>query len=606
MRLARTVGTAVEVENEILVRGYSPMIFIRVLFTRPSRLLGPCLALMTVLLLLHAQNAQASDLSNITGIDINIPAGTISFSTPRPDAIPAMIKNLPTDVLEALNPAGQELAFAVREAQAQARNGAQPIPPNIRTLLLPFFPTYILDKARWTVYDPNRVTLDSLILGSDCSDLNLPFNIDCKMGAITLDQTVVFRGAAGAQNYVSWAHELVHVSQYDSMGIDGFAFVYASPGGISLEKQAYDWQATVQSAVQRGVGAQLYWTVAPGQRTPLAGNAFSTVASRFLSDPAWKQANQVNRASADLGAPLDCDSIRGPGTDTGISFQESTNHLNQGSALEGSGNLSAAIAEYRQAVQANRTNAQAYDRLGILLVRTGQTTEGVTQLEKAVCFDASQASYRQDLASAQQATTSNPTSNFRQYQSDIFHNPTDYSSRLKLAAVLRQRGDPDGAAVQEWAAAQLAPPDGGPLYAAMRSRLNLDWAADSIQTNPVSNVQSRTRVTLRRLDSCVLSWNVLNESLNTASQTVKSFTYTVDLRRMRPQDIYLFGGNIVDLSNTDRESITSSLVVQVNYKYLGSWQSYEPLFTQMSFATFAEATAVVGSIRDIVNSCHSH
>jgi hypothetical protein len=52
-----------------------------------------CFALTTTLLLLQAENADASWLSKITGIDINIPAGTISFDVPRPDAIPDMIKN---------------------------------------------------------------------------------------------------------------------------------------------------------------------------------------------------------------------------------------------------------------------------------------------------------------------------------------------------------------------------------------------------------------------------------------------------------------------------------------------------------------------------------
>jgi hypothetical protein len=39
----------------------------------------------------------------ITGIDIHIPAGTISFSAPQPGAIPDMLKNLPTDLLEAVS-----------------------------------------------------------------------------------------------------------------------------------------------------------------------------------------------------------------------------------------------------------------------------------------------------------------------------------------------------------------------------------------------------------------------------------------------------------------------------------------------------------------------
>jgi tetratricopeptide (TPR) repeat protein len=580
------------------------MTFIRTLFASSTRLPRQCVALMTIFLLLLAQTAQASDLSKITGIDINVPAGTISFSTPRPDAIPDMIKNLPTDILELMNPYGLELAFAIRQAQAQARNGAQPIPANMRQQLLPFFPAYILDKVRWTVYDASRITLDSLILGSDCSDLNLPFNIDCKMGAITLDNIVVFRGAAGAQHRVSWAHELVHVSQYDSMGIDGFAFVYASPGAYSLEKQAYDWQAVVGNTPQVAVGVQAYWTMTPGPRTPLAPNAFPAVASRYLSDPAWKQAHKVSRASADSGVALDCAAIRGPGTDTGISIQDSTNHLNRGITLEAGGYSSGAITEYRQAVQANHTNAQAYDRLGTLLVKTGQTTDGVAQLKKAVCYDTSQATYRQHLSSAQQGT-SNAPSPFLQYQSDVFHNPGSYTSHLQLAVILRQRGDFDDAAVHEWAADQLTPPDGGALYAAMRTRVTQDWAADFDQTNPISNVRTRTRVTLRRLDSCVLSWNELTETLNTAQQTMKSSTNTVDLRRLKPQNVSLIGGTMVSLSDPDRVSITSSFVARVQFKYPGRWMSSRPLFAQLPFATPAEASALVGPIRSIVSSCQS-
>src|ERR1700738_4386232 len=112
----------------------------------------------------------------------------------------------------------------------------------MRMLLAPFFPANILDKALWNVYDASRATLDSLILASDCSDLHLPFNIDCKMGGVTLDN---------------------------------FAFVYASPGAYSLEKQAYDWQATVRDVIRKhmaqptDVVQQTYVAMAPGPRPPL-------------------------------------------------------------------------------------------------------------------------------------------------------------------------------------------------------------------------------------------------------------------------------------------------------------------------------------------------
>jgi tetratricopeptide (TPR) repeat protein len=586
-----------------------PVTTVRVatIFWRPdcwlSGLGRQCLAVATMLLLLSAQSAWASDLSKITGIDINIPAGTISFSTPQPQAIPDMLKNLPTDVLELLNPYGLKLAFMIREARAQALNSAQPMPPNIRALLVPFFPAYILDKARWTVYDANRITLDSLILGTDCSDLNLPFNFDCKMGAITLDNVVVFRGAAQAeQNYVSWAHELVHVSQYDSMGIDGFAYVYASPGAYSLEKQAYDWQAAVQNAVQgRGV-LQTYYTLAPGPRPPLQPNAFSAAATRLLSEPAWAQAHRLNTSNANT--TLDCVAFRDPAADTGISLQASTDHLNNGGALEAQGNLRGAIAEYRQAVQANHTNALAYDRLGTLLVRTGQHAEGIQNLQKAVCYDESQASYRQHLSSAT-SSGGGTVHLLLQSQFNVFHNPADYSYHLQLAAALRQKGDADDAVAQEWAAEQMRPPDGGPLYATLRNRLMNDWAADFEQTNPISNVRSRTRVTLRRLDSCVLSWNTLTEALNTPTQGMKSFTETVDLRRIRPHDIFVTGGNQINFSNTSsRDAITESLVVQINYLYNPVLRT-RPMFAWMQAPSFPEANALVPLLRDLVNSCSS-
>lgn len=90
----------------------------------------------TVVLLCAATvSARASWLSAITGIDINIPAGTVSFSTPQPQDIKEMLKNLPADLLRTLNPQGEELAFLIRQAQAQAALGAQPIPPNAPELL---------------------------------------------------------------------------------------------------------------------------------------------------------------------------------------------------------------------------------------------------------------------------------------------------------------------------------------------------------------------------------------------------------------------------------------------------------------------------------------
>jgi len=94
--------------------------------------------------------AYASWVSNITGIDINVPAGTVSVSRPNPAAIPEMLRNLPNDVRQFVtNPAGSFAATAIRHAAAQARYGARPMPSEIRAVLSPYFPAGILDKASW-------------------------------------------------------------------------------------------------------------------------------------------------------------------------------------------------------------------------------------------------------------------------------------------------------------------------------------------------------------------------------------------------------------------------------------------------------------------------
>src|SRR6476469_9828537 len=109
---------------------------------------------------------EASWLSDITGVNVDVPRGTTTFSTPRPQDIPQALANLPTDVGQLfLAPHGAVLAAAIRQAAGQAGGESQPIPENVRSILTPFFPAYILNKARWTLYNPARFSIDSAILG---------------------------------------------------------------------------------------------------------------------------------------------------------------------------------------------------------------------------------------------------------------------------------------------------------------------------------------------------------------------------------------------------------------------------------------------------------
>src|SRR3989442_6120947 len=321
---------------------------------RHSNVLLRSAAIFMIVLLLQSDLAFASWLSEITGVDVNVPAGTISFNTPRPDAIPEMLKNLPADVLEFATNClltrgvcpGAWMATLVRQGKAQAQGYAQPIPPDIRSKLVNFFPGYILDKSRWVLADPNRSAVERMIFGGGCPDVQIfGLYISCSNGALTMDNVIVFNNAETEQNYVRWAHELTHVSQYDGMGIDGFAFAYTLDP-FSLESQAYSWESTVANAPQSyPQPAQQYWTMSPVRRAPLTANDFALASARLSSNPAWRQAH------SGWGREEDCRSMRGPGTDTGISIPDSDRHFNAGRSYENAQDWSRAVVEYREAVR---------------------------------------------------------------------------------------------------------------------------------------------------------------------------------------------------------------------------------------------------------------
>ena len=153
--------------------------------------------------------------------------GTLEIEPPDLAVIPEVIQNLPEDVREALlNATAPLLATAIRESRQQAIDrGVSPIPPHIRSTLQPYFPTTILDKARWTT--AAGISLDGALTNW--------FNLE---GAITLGEVIAFSDGMQAQQDVEvWAHELTHVLQYERLGIETFAFEYSSDFTV-LEDQA--------------------------------------------------------------------------------------------------------------------------------------------------------------------------------------------------------------------------------------------------------------------------------------------------------------------------------------------------------------------------------
>jgi hypothetical protein len=193
-----------------------------------------------VLALSGASTAQASWFSDFTGINIDVPAGKFEIGTPQPgpaiQRLPGVIQRLPQDMANLANPAGLALAFAIRQAKAQASWSAGPIPAPVRQQLGNMFPTNILQGVRYTTFDRGRITLDSavMLLNNDVS-------------AVTLEDVIVFRSEQEAMNVSTWAHELTHVMQYASRGVDTFANTYTTNAWV-LENEAKDVQARFRPA----------------------------------------------------------------------------------------------------------------------------------------------------------------------------------------------------------------------------------------------------------------------------------------------------------------------------------------------------------------------
>lgn len=198
--------------------------------------------------LLLPEAARASWLSKITGVHVNLNGGPVlRIEAPQPQAIPEMLQNLPKDAAQAiLSPHGTVLAAAIRHARGQIRPASEPIPPQIRERLAPFFPANILDKARWKMRNDAKWALDTAVM-----KISGP-------GAITVDDVIIFNdninpASADLGTLELWAHELTHVVQYENMGVESFAFIYSYKPG-ELEDPAYQNAGQIKVRLAQGGG----------------------------------------------------------------------------------------------------------------------------------------------------------------------------------------------------------------------------------------------------------------------------------------------------------------------------------------------------------------
>ena len=125
--------------------------------------------------------------------------------------------------------------------QRAAADGTESVPLHIRAQLEAYFDIAVLDSARFRVDDGAALNASNALLQ----------NPDVQ--AVTLIDIIVFRNVEDAQQNVAlWAHELLHVQQYQQWGVREFTRRYTRDHD-AIEAPAY----TLQIAVERALRDQL-------------------------------------------------------------------------------------------------------------------------------------------------------------------------------------------------------------------------------------------------------------------------------------------------------------------------------------------------------------
>jgi hypothetical protein len=128
-----------------------------------------------------------------------------------------------------LDYAASALTGLIDGARQQAiADGVRPIPPVVYRALLGYFPSTLLQRARFATGASRPLTLPALAFSYGDAT------------AITLGDVILFKSERVAEaNLKIWAHELTHVMQYERWGVGGFADRYVRDSG-SVEQEAID------------------------------------------------------------------------------------------------------------------------------------------------------------------------------------------------------------------------------------------------------------------------------------------------------------------------------------------------------------------------------
>lgn len=136
-----------------------------------------------------------------------------------------------SNILKGQNPlmvVSAPLAAAIRSAREKHIVNAMPLPHNIKSALTPYFDANTLNRARYTtgrvdITLPNFIGKGKKYMGDHY--------------AVVVDDVIVFNVDPPAFEDARfwWIHEITHVQQYASLGIESFAFNYLKDLGDNIE-----------------------------------------------------------------------------------------------------------------------------------------------------------------------------------------------------------------------------------------------------------------------------------------------------------------------------------------------------------------------------------
>lgn len=148
-----------------------------------------------------------------------------------PSVPPLWLRLKPAIAGTAVHYGAPALAGWIVAARDEVAPQSRPIPGDMRERLAGFFPDALLDRVRFRIGWPEPPGWPSRMFAA------------ADVRAVALDDVIVFRDPAIADDPAIWAHELTHVQQFTRWGVEGFAERYIR-GHQEIETEA--WEAAAR------------------------------------------------------------------------------------------------------------------------------------------------------------------------------------------------------------------------------------------------------------------------------------------------------------------------------------------------------------------------